>query len=443
MIYINCNTSGIVDPLPFLLSDGGQRIPGEIVGENRVQFILGTKTPPAGWGCTIFYGKGLLNECRTVVPVLSGAYEGGLLDPPVPTLEYSKPIPNFTRDEVCGCQVTLSGLLITTAQFGTQPWFELAYQCLASAEDRKNVRIQKKQAGDTGVVIEFFNDQRYIYPNRPGNETWLGQCVTNVGEFDKELFKLYIREILEDGLVPVVVFDGDNGDNPVDGYPNALRQLPVLVDLLSEYASNILFARFWDGVFYGSEPENIQNFGTQFRKLLPNGHLAIEFNPGHIPVGNGPSDYQLPDGMMVGYDVIVAEYFWPSANNTPPSIIGAVYDEHHGYSPVYASNADNWTQVWQINARLMDNYKAPTNQPFNVQTIALDGPSKGQTVIVSSDSQNPPNYLKSGNARGKYFFWAWELGEYEWVRHEITFGELKNTGRYFKDMGCDIVGFPS
>ena len=83
MIYINCNTSGIVDPLPYLLSDGGQKTPGIVVGEGRVQFILGTKTPPAGWGCSIFYGKDLEFSCRTVVPVVSGAYEGGLLDPPV------------------------------------------------------------------------------------------------------------------------------------------------------------------------------------------------------------------------------------------------------------------------------------------------------------------------------------------------------------------------
>jgi hypothetical protein len=391
MIYIYCNTSGIVDPLPVLVSDGGMKYTGQIVGENRVGFILGSKTPPAGWGASIYWGKD--NSCRTVIPVNSGAYEGGLLDPAVPTLDYAPPIPSFTRDEVCGAKVTLSGLTITTAEFGTQPWFELAWQCLSSVEDRRGVLDQKKKHGDTGQVIEFFTRQQKIY-DEPG--VWLNNLTTQVGEFNQPLFLQFVTEILTAGMVPVVVFDGDNGDNPIDGYPNALRQLPIVTNLLADYNSNILYARFWDGVFYGSTPENIQNFGREFRKILPEGKLAIEFNPGHIPVGNGPEDYA-PNGMMTDYDVIVGEFEFPD----------------------YRQNS-----TWQVVARLVSKYNRPPDQPVN-------------------DDPNPPYYLAPGNARGQYFFWAWEIGEYQWVRNQVSLASLITAGRYFRSMGCSIVGLPS
>lgn len=399
-ININCNVFGtVVIPPVLIVDDGVEYKPAFNEDQSRLKFSLVSSTngPPSGWGGTVYWdGK----EQRVQIPMLPGDYEGGNLEPPFPNFVYDDVpvIPVFSREQICNAKVTLSGLTITTGQFGEQPWFELAWQCLSNKADRDSVLKQKIAAGDTGQVIEFYTREQNIYPDRPNNATWLGQCITQVGEFNQLGFFDFVTEILVAGLVPVVVFDGDNGDNIIDGYPNALRQLPILTQLLSsgDYNSRTLYARFWDGVFYGSSPENIQNFGKQFRKLLRDGHLAIEFNPGHIPVGNGPKDYA-PLGMMTDYDVVVAEFNYPN------------YRED---------------STWQIVARLVPSYNRPPDQP-------------------SWDDPSPPFYLKSGNKRGQYYFWAFELGEYQWVRNEVSLSDLQVAGRYYKAMGCYNVGFPS
>ena len=221
----------------------------------------------------------------------------------------SKPFPPIpTRQQVCGVQLTFQGLTVTTKQYGEQPWFELAYQCCSDPADRASVRQQKRVAGDTHLILEYFtNAGEFIY-NEPGQ--WLEPLQTLVGENTPDAFRSMIEEVIADGLIPIVVFDGDNADNPVDGYPNALRQLPALVALLQQgkdLTPYVLFGRLWDGVFYGSSPDNIRKFGAYFRSSLPNGYLAIEHNPGHIPAGGGPADW-LPGGTMDGYDVVMSEY---------------------------------------------------------------------------------------------------------------------------------------
>lgn len=376
------NSTGVITPDTFNPIDGYHET------DTRITFEIPVEIPYPDWGYLIqIKSPGYKDIEFRIDPKIEGNSFDVTLEP------VFKPL---NRAEICSAQVTLSGLMIHTDQFGDRPWFELVYQCLNNPSDRKSVRDQKKAAGDLGVIIEFFNDQRYIYPNRSGNVTWLGDCITQVGEFNQELFKDFVLEILDDGMVPVIVYDGDNGENPVDGYPNALRQLPILAELFKDYNDQILYARFWDGVFYGTTPEQIKTFGVQFRQLIPNGHLAIEFNPGHIPVGNGPSDYELPNGLMVDYDVVVGEFEYPD----------------------YKQDS-----TWQVIARLIPNYNRPSDQP-------------------SWDDPNPPFYLRTGNSRGKYYFWAMECGEYQWVRYEVSQQELVNVGNYFRNMNATNVGLP-
>ena len=426
--------NGSANAVGTITPDSYPAIQGVHESAVRIMFNIPQSVPWPDWGYTIsIKSPGYIPIEFRIDPKIDGQSFDVTLHPVAP---------NFTRDQICGSKVTLSGLMISTAQFGNQPWFELAYQCLSNPADRHFVRQQKIQAGDTGQIIEFFTNQISIYPDRPGNETWLGNCITQVGEFNQPLFKQFVEEILADGLVPIVVYDGDNGEDPNNGYPNALRQLPIVTALLSEYNDQILYARFWDGVFYGTTPEQIQNFGRQFRSLLPNGHLAIEFNPGHIPVGNGPADYE-PGGMMTDYDVIVAEFDWPAPIQDPPAIIGAEWNsDHNTYIPVWSSNVTIWQNMWQVCGRLVENYKAPSNQPFNVLVRAVDGPQEGQIVSVSSDNYPAIYYLRTGNARGKYFFWAFECGEYEWVRYQNTADQLTHAGNYFRGMGANPVGMP-
>jgi hypothetical protein len=340
-------------------------------------------------------------------------------------------------------KITFSGLTITTTQFGTQPWFELAYQCLATPDDRRRAREQKRAAGDTHIILEYTTRAGSVYNE---SDVWLQTAVSMSAEADPAWFKGLIDEILSEGaesLVPVIVYDGDNGMADADGYPNALRQLPILAALLDGYDDSVVYARFWDGVFYGSTPESIQAFGRAFRARYtnPNAVLIIEHNPGHIPVGNGPADYEA-DGMMAEYDGIASEYDYPGGIAAPPAIVGAQWNDDHGlYVPVYASDETPWTNIWQVVARCSPAWTPPPDEPFNVPAVAVDGPQRGQTVIVSADNPRPASYLKP-SARGPRAYWALELAEYEWTRNRVSVGSLQQAGRYFRAMGCPFVGLP-
>lgn len=293
-----------------------------------------------------------------------------------------------TRDQICKVKLTFQGLTITTSQFGTQPWFESAYQCLTSSGDRASARAQKLAAGDTHLILEFLTHQESIY-NEDG-QPWQA-AISPSGEDNPQWFRGLVEEVLGDGLVPLVVFDGDNGDAPADGYPNALRQLPILVELLD--GLDVLYGRLWDGVFYGSTPANIANFGVQFRNLLPNGCLAIEHQPGRIPVGNDTTDF-VPGGPMSTYDVIMSEFQ-----------DGAIHQD----------------STWQVADRLLGPaYKRPPDQP-------------------GGDDPRPPFVLGTPTERGPYYAVAFEYYAYEWVRSRVSAATIQADRDYFVSLGYSLV----
>lgn len=290
-------------------------------------------------------------------PLLRGGATPSGVWPPVPT-----------RDQVCGVQLTFAGLVVETKQYGVQPWFEPAYQTLTDPEDRAWARRQKKAAGDTHLILEFFTNMQRLY-DEPG-QPWQ-DAITPSGENDPTWFLGLVEEVIQDGLIPIVAFDGDDGSR---GHANAMRQLPVLADLMKSSAHGdlspyILYARLWDGVFYGSTPDEIAEFGRAFRRLVPDGYLAIEHQPGRIPTGEGDADW-IHGGAMTTYDVLLSEFNFPPPNDT----------------------------IWQIAGRTIRPYHRPPDQPVG-------------------DDPNPPFYLRDGNPRGPYFVCAFEWWAlYNWVR---------------------------
>jgi hypothetical protein len=299
-------------------------------------------------------------------------------------------VPTWSRDKICSIQLALSGLTIRTKQYGTEPWFELAYQCLDNPEDRAAVRNQKKINGDTHQILEFFTHGEYFYPE-PG--TWLYNCYSPSGENNPDWFYMLCLELIMDGMIPIVVFDGDNGDNPVDGYPNALRQLPLVVDCLDDLSNNVLYARFWDGIWYGSDRKNIEEFSIQFRGLKPNGCLAIEFATGLIQLGDDVVTYGT-NGLLRYYDVVCSEF---------------------------DSNVHQ-DSTWQVVGRMVKPYSRPSDEP-------------------SGDDPNPPYYLNQGslNSRGKYYWIPFENKAYEWVRNRVSPSQLSSEREYFRNMGCTNI----
>lgn len=307
-----------------------------------------------------------------------------------------------TREEVCGVNIRFQGLVVTID--GTKyPWFEPALQCMNKAQ-RAQVYSQKKP--DTHIIVEFFpGGSIYDEPGQPYQD-----FISPDFESDPQRFLELIEEIRLNGFQVGVVYNGDNADDPSDGFPNALRQLPILYNLLkaSKYRDlnqDALMLRFWDGVFYGSAPENIVKFGTEFRKLSPEGYLGIEHNPGHIPIGEGGDDYK-PGGRMDAYDVIFSEY-------------NDISDD--------PNEGDD--TVWQVNGRMVNGYKRPSDQPIN-------------------DDPNPPFYLIP-SPRGERYHCAFEhgfhFGAYPWVRVNMNnYFPLQEKiiarRNYMRAMGCRYTG---
>jgi len=322
------------------------------------------------------------------------------------TLSNSKTLPPIpTREEVCGVNISAAGLTVKTKQLGTVPWFEPAIACLSNQSDRQAVYDVKHQAGDKHIIVEFFKDNRPIY-----DETGQPYAIPSViNETTPTQFRALIIEFLKNKFTPIISYHGDNGENPDDGYPNALRQLPILTELLKGLHPYIYYARLWDGVFYGATPEHIANFGVQFRKLIPNGYLTMEHNSGHIPVGNGGADWA-PDGPMSTYDGIMAEFDY--GNSIAPN-----------------------NTLWQVGARYLGpDYRRPPDQPKDDDPSAPFGPNDGRFYLRSGAQYQGVN-------RGPYYPIAFEwYNIYDWVRLDTTVEDINQQRRYIRNMGWKYVG---
>jgi hypothetical protein len=162
----------------------------------------------------------------------------------------------------------------------------------------------------------------------------------------------------------------------------------------------------WDGVFYGYTPQHVQEFGDTARQLSPGGYVGIEHNTGHIPVGNGPADYD-QGGMMTSYDLILSEF------DDGTTLQGTANDS-----------------VWQIVGRLTRPYNRPPDQPVN-------------------DDPNPPFYLAPGSPRGPYYYGCFEFEEYSWVHQWNTLDQngrdalqqqIAEERKYLRMIGCQHTG---
>ena len=309
----------------------------------------------------------------------------------VPVLPPFPPVP--TRDQVTSVKLTFQGLTVTTQQLGTITWFEPFIVALTNPADRQAVYAAKHAQGDTHLILTFYRDVRPIY-----NEAPYQDIIDPSGELNQSWYLSLVEEVIQNGFTPIIAYDGDAGDDPTYGYPNAARQAPILKTLLAssrfgDLNQYVLYGRLWDSVFYGSTPDNIKAFGVLFRQLLPNGYLGIEFNFGHIPVGGGPADYA-PGGRMTDYDVIWGEFDWPTAHHA--ATIGGI--------------------EWQILSRLL----GPKYVDDPNQTAGNDGPW----------------YLAVPSPRGPYFFSCFEWGEYQWTHGQMTMAEYAAGYAYYKARGC-------
>lgn len=312
------------------------------------------------------------------------------------------PIVPPTRAQVCGVKMTFAGLTVQTSQYGALPWFEPAISSL-SAADRQAVYAAKKTAGDTHLNLAW--SWNYAEPGQPyGSGNRVPPC-------DLSQVLATLRGLIEEGIhagffVYLTLAGDGQGNGPgyndpvgwtyghdwlMSNFGRLVAALRASVDLTPW----ILFVPGYDGVFYGWTPQQVQAFGALFRSLLPDGYLGIEHDIGHIPVGNGAGDYAA-GGMMTDYDVILGEFAYPQYQ------------------------ADS---TWQVLGRMVRPYHRPPQQPAN-------------------DDPNPPFYLAPNSPRGPYYYIAFEIGEYQWVRNQVTAAQLAQAGADFSAMGATFTCLP-
>lgn len=65
---------------------------------------------------------------------------------------------------------------------------------------------------------------------------------------------------------------------------------------------------------YEWSPQQVDTFAKLFRSVLPIGHLGIEHTPGHIPLGEGDTDW-VTGGIMTQFDVLMTEFDSPLQHN--------------------------------------------------------------------------------------------------------------------------------
>lgn len=304
-----------------------------------------------------------------------------------------------TRDQLCAVKMSFQGLTFDTPSYGKVWWWEtLAWW--PSKADRAAAYAAKRAAGDTHCILDLSGCYKEGIPgsyNDVGAD-WsqnLGGLVALAREAIAEGFYVDLR-LAGDGRSKPKNPDGSYPYNdPVGmtyGYEWLMENFPRIAEAFRPLYKYIVFVPGYDGIFYSWEPQQVQAFGRLFRSIFPDGVLGLEFNTGHIPLGEGGGDY-LPGGRMADYDVIYGEF-----------------------------NPFNYHEdsTWQVVGRMVSPYRRPWDQPAN-------------------DDPHAPFYLGTPNPRGPWFFIAFEILTYIWTRGQVDAAGVAAYRKYFADMGCRYV----
>jgi len=372
-------------------------------------------------------------------PIRVGLEYGSSVIPiPIPPTGEFPPVP--TRAQVCAVQHSLAGLTYHTHEFGDVPaWF---YGRL-NPEDRAEARACHRAAGDTHIPFPL--TEAY----REGGTLWpaaLADGYDYTSDAGLQTYRAIASEIIADGFCIDCAMGGDGlGSGPGYNDPvgrtygcqwlmaNMARMITALQgdgtkqNAAGDLTDYISFRPGWDAVFYSwggsaqksmvplrwwrhrismpvqlstkeldDQQQRVKAFGELFRRILPNGYLAIEHTPGNIPVGEGGGDYQ-PGGLMTTFDTIMGEY-----------------------------NTFHEDSYWQIGGRMIRPWHRPPDQP-------------------AGDDPNPPMYLSHDSPRGPFFYVVFEPtkhGVYEWCRGRTTREAMQQEDAYIRASGATLTGYP-
>lgn len=304
------------------------------------------------------------------------------------------PVPS--RDELATAQLTFQGLTLDCGDEYTGPAPDPFLDVLSPA-CRQRFYAMKRAAGDKAIAIALAHayNEPGVHPKLSEGKDWTK---------DWPGFRAFLQEVIGAGFYVQLHLAGD-GDCPntggycdtvgwTYGYQWLIDNLPTIVREVGAYGDYIRWGPGFDGVFYGWEPsaEKVPTFARVLRSLKPNAVIFLEFNWGHIPIGEGGDDYK-PGGRMQDYDLILAEIA-PGLNDDT---------------------------FYQIVARLVPRYTRPPDQPVG-------------------DDPNPPYYLGTPNPRGPWFFNCFEWNLYGWVRSQVSSDQIQRDRQRLRAAGCSIVG---
>lgn len=359
-----------------------QTSPGEVMIQQRARLVLG----PLVW------------EGVTIVPAGEFAL---LTDDFHQQPSHSFPVNPPTRMEVLGVGMHFrGGLIVNSPDYDRpMPWWDA---CLSwcSPGTRDLAYDVKRRAGDTHAILQvpngvpLYNEPNQFYnPQRFGPLDWTNGMTRLDGRFTD-----LVDEIVMAGFKVLINMD--------ERQPYSVQIVRMVMEALKpRQVPWCITLPGYDGVFYGwpDDLNTIPGWARLARSIQPNCYLGIEFNVGHIPLGQGPGDYA-PGGLMEGFDSVFGEF---------PTVVP------------FPTDPDSKSNITQILSRMLRNYVPdPQWPPDSAPYYLLDSP------------------------RGPRTFIAWETNEpYDWVRVDTTNpaavaalqAQIAAEAQYFRDRGCQFV----
>lgn len=325
----------------------------------------------------------VLPGCLRAWPVLDDADAAppGLARPP-------------TREQLMRAKVSMYGTACSIPELGGLiPWWDPGIMTL-SRDGREIAYACKHAAGDTAVILAPGERDGILY-DEPGNPYRIPIHPFSIAERTVEAVQhgFWVKLIL-DG-------DGEQSQKAFDQFSRVLASLSHGGPSGEDLHHYVEFVPGWDGVFQGCAqhpqcwtPERIQQWAAMARRLCPDCVLGLEFNTGHIPFGNGESDYRSGGGMQ-NFDSLLVEFD---------------FDLHN----------DN---TWQVLAPLL-----------------------GPAYVKPADDPNPsaPWYLAHPTSRGPWGVECFEPPTYRWVRAGVpvpraAIEEAAANRKYLLALGCPVV----
>jgi len=311
--------------------------------------------------------------------------------PPVPPLP-----PKPTREQVCGINIDfMGGVIVESGKYGKMPWYPPALSwCDQSTRELAYYATRDK----THQIIEVPNGlplydegNQFYSPDKFGALDW----TNGETQLDSRFIDL-VREVIQNNFRYIVAMD-ERVDHSTRIVQLVMQELAKAG--LEEYGEVI---PGYDSVFYGWKAEQIAEWAALARGIAPKCYLGIEHNVGHIPVGNGPSDYS-PNGLMKDYDSVLGEF---------------------------GENGNiHLDSTWQILGRMIRPYHRPPDQP--------DG-----------DDPLPPFYL-TDSSRGPRYYCTFETDNpYGWVRVDMnnqaaidnSIKQINDDRAYLRSCGSKYLG---